>query len=113
MLSNQISLVTVPANILVAPVIAPITILGFLAAILAPAIPLLSTFLIGIATPFAHWIVFISNAMAATPVVSFNRSITFIFLIAILAYAFCKGKQFIIEFESLWLARKQLAGGQL
>jgi competence protein ComEC len=96
MLSNQISLVTVPANILVAPVIAPITILGFLAAILAPAIPLLSTFLIGIATPFAHWIVFISNAMAATPVVSFNRSITFIFLIAILAYAFWKGKQFLI-----------------
>lgn len=96
MLSNQISLVTVPANILVAPVIAPITILGFLAAISAPLVPLLSTLLIGIATPFAHWIVFISNVMAATPVLSFNRSITFIFLFAILAYGFWKNQWLLI-----------------
>ncbi|NBV92535.1 MAG: hypothetical protein EBR91_10245, partial [Flavobacteriia bacterium] len=36
LLSNQFSLATIPANILVAPVIAPITVLGFIAAILAP-----------------------------------------------------------------------------
>ena len=96
LLSNQLSLVTVPANILVAPVIAPITVLGFLAAILAPVIPPLSSLLIGIATPFAHWIVFISNAMLATPVVAFNRSITFMFLFATLAYGFWKGKRLLI-----------------
>ena len=96
LLSNQLSLVTVPANILVAPVIAPITVLGFLAAILAPVIPLLSSLLIGIATPFAHWIVFISSAMSATPVVAFNRSITFMFIFAILAYGVWRGKRLLI-----------------
>jgi competence protein ComEC len=39
LLSNQISLVSVPANILVAPVIAPITLLGFVAALSAPITP--------------------------------------------------------------------------
>jgi competence protein ComEC len=92
LLSNQLSLVTVPANILVAPVIAPITVLGFIAAILAPIIPFISSALIGIATPFAQWIVFISSALSSTPVLTFNRALTFIILFVILGYAFWRGK---------------------
>ncbi len=77
LLSNQISLVSVPANILVAPVIAPITLLGFVAAIFAPVTPFFSSFLLLLATPFAHWIVIISQLMADLPAISFNRSFVF------------------------------------
>ena len=78
LISGQLSLVTVPANILVAPVIAPITVLGFVSAILSPFVTTISQLLFTIATPFAAWIVFVSHLMADIPLISFNQSGLFI-----------------------------------
>lgn len=96
LLSNQLSLVTVLANILVAPVIAPITVVGFLAAILAPILPVLSALLISVATAFAHWIVLVSKWLAATPVLTFNRTFTFFILFGVLSFAVWRRAKFLI-----------------
>lgn len=93
LLSNQLSLVTVPANILVAPVIAPITLLGFVAAIFAPIAPILSSFLLLLITPLAHWIVMVSQTMANLPAISFNRAfIFFLLFFAIIVGLFSRRK---------------------
>ncbi|MEY4313953.1 MAG: hypothetical protein RIS93_533 [Actinomycetota bacterium] len=80
LLSSQLSLITVPANILVAPVIAPITVLGFIAAVFSPFIPTISTILLFIATLIANWIVTICQIMNSLPVITFNQSGFFIAL---------------------------------
>ncbi|MGI9195327.1 MAG: ComEC/Rec2 family competence protein, partial [Candidatus Nanopelagicus sp.] len=86
LLSNQISLVSVPANILVSPVIAPITLLGFVAAIFAPIAPFFSSLLLLLATPFANWIVIVSQSMANLPAISFDH--TFVFLLLFISAFF-------------------------
>ena len=85
LISSQLAIVSVPANILVAPVIAPITILGFIAAVFAPFIPLISSPLLFIATIFAQWIVWISKVMSEVPQITFNKSFLFILLFILLA----------------------------
>ena len=87
-LSGQFSLITVPANILVSPVIAPITVLGFIAALLSTLLPVLSSFLLAIAYPFAAWIVGVCNAGASFAVLQFSSvrffmAILFIFAVII------------------------------
>lgn len=90
LISGQLSLVTVPANILVAPVIAPITVLGFISAILSPFVTTVAQLLFTIATPFAAWIVFVSKLMADIPLISFNQSGVFICLFLIVFLAIIK-----------------------
>ena len=86
LLSSQFSLATIPANILVAPVIAPITILGFIAAILSPTAGFISNLLILIITPLASWIVWVCEQMNKFSVITFNYSGVFsvIFLILVI-----------------------------
>ncbi len=96
LLSNQISLVSVPANILVAPVIAPITLLGFVAAIFAPITPFFSSFLLLLATPFAHWIVIVSQSMANLPAISFNRSFVFFLIFVAVLFGLISGRKWVI-----------------
>ena len=86
LLSSQFSLATIPANILVAPVIAPITILGFIAAILSPIAGFISHFLILIISPLASWIVWVCEQMNKFSVITFNYSGVFsaIFLILVI-----------------------------
>jgi competence protein ComEC len=85
LLSNQFSLATIPANILVAPVIAPITVLGFIAAILSPVAGIISNFIISFVTPLASWIVWVCEQMNKFSVITFNKSgifsAAFLFLI--------------------------------
>jgi len=96
LLSNQISLVSVPANILVAPVIAPITLLGFVAAIFAPITPFFSSFLLLLATPFAHWIVIVSQSMANLPAISFNRSFVFFLIFVAVLFGLISSRKWVI-----------------
>jgi competence protein ComEC len=104
LISNQLSLVTVPANILVAPVIAPITLLGFVAAIIAPIAPFLSSFLLLIATPLAHWIVIISQSMANLPAISFNRTIMFFILFTAIIIGLISRRKWVIYLAILFLS---------
>jgi competence protein ComEC len=65
-LSGEVSILSVLFNVLVAPFVAPITILGFIA-VLALPIPFLSEFLLLIAKGFSQWIVFISGLTHHVP----------------------------------------------
>jgi len=98
LLSNQFSLATIPANILVAPVIAPITILGFIAAILSPVAGFISHFIILIITPFANWIVWVCEQMNKFSVITFNQSGIFSVIFLILVILFLTQKRIIAIF---------------
>jgi competence protein ComEC len=56
LLDPRLSLVAVPANILVAPAVAPVTLLGVLATVLSPVCPPLAELAATLATGFAWWI---------------------------------------------------------
>ncbi len=74
LLSNEISSATVPSNILVAPVIAPITVLGFLSAIITPLTSDIGQVLFNIASFLANYIVFTSDLMADFPSLYFSNT---------------------------------------
>ena len=98
LLSSQFSLATIPANILVAPVIAPITILGFIAAILSPTAGFISNLLILIITPLASWIVWVCEQMNTFSVITFNYSGVFSALFLILVILLLAKKRIIAIF---------------
>ena len=64
---NGISLVAVPANLLAAPAVAPVTILGLLAAIASPLSPPLAHVLAQCAEPPAAWIAWVAQQSAQLP----------------------------------------------
>ncbi len=73
-ISGLFSLVSIPANILAEPVVAPITIVGFIAAIISPLVPGLSHLLLVIIKPLAQIIVWISNFASGLPVLLLPKS---------------------------------------
>jgi competence protein ComEC len=73
-ISGIFSLVSIPANILAEPVVAPITIIGFIAAILSPLTPAISHLLLVLIKPLAQIIVWISNFASDLPVLLLPKS---------------------------------------
>lgn len=67
-ISGQFSLFSLPSNILVEPAIAPITIVGFAAALLAPLAPHLAYLLVASQRFFSEWICQIAHLGKAIPV---------------------------------------------
>jgi len=82
-LSGQLSLISILANVLASPVIAPITVIGFISAILASVTPFIATILICITLPLAKWIVWLCNTGSAFPVLQFSSFIFFIFILTL------------------------------
>lgn len=64
---DGLSLVSVPANLLVAPAVAPVTVLGLLAAIVGTFAPALATVLARCAEPFAAWIAWVAQTTSSWP----------------------------------------------
>lgn len=88
-LSGYIGPMTVIANLLVAPVVAPITVLGFIAALLAPIVPPMSSFLLFFVRIPAGWIAAVAHWSAHFPVIQLTTGLVgfimaLIFLIFIL-----------------------------
>lgn len=73
-LSNKFSPFSVIANLLTAVVIAPITVLGFMAAILAALLPAISSFIIWLISPLSSWIVLVANKFSKFPALEFENS---------------------------------------
>jgi competence protein ComEC len=67
-ISGYISPMSVLANLLAAPAVTPITIVGFIAALISPISPPVSSALIFLIKPFAAWIVWIARWFAQFPV---------------------------------------------
>ena len=91
-LSGQLSLITVPANILASPVIGPITVIGFVAAIFASILPKLSSILLLFTYPMAGWIVWLCNFGASFAVLKFSSILFFIALLSIFTALFLRKK---------------------
>lgn len=66
-MAGRVSLVTVVANVLAAPVVAVATVLGALAAATAPAAPALAELLVRLADPAVSWLVFVARQAASVP----------------------------------------------
>lgn len=83
-LSGQVAVLSILFNILVAPIVAPLTILGFIAVILLP-IPLISWFLLIIAELFARWIVLVSEFSHGTPSWGISAGLSATLIVAMVA----------------------------
>ncbi|CAM4060650.1 DNA internalization-related competence protein ComEC/Rec2 [Kibdelosporangium persicum] len=66
-MSGQVSLVAVGANLLAAPVVAPATVLGLLAALVAAPLPWLAEFFVWLAGPALFWMIQVGRHAAAIP----------------------------------------------
>ena len=88
LLSSEISLATIPANILVAPLIAPITILGFLSAVITPFFTSLGLALFLLASTLAKYIVFVCEVMSNFSTITFNNPIILISIFLLLLLIF-------------------------
>lgn len=66
-LSGEVSLVAVAANLVAAPVVAPATVLGVLAASVAPVHQGVAEFLVRVAGPEVDWLITVGRYAAAVP----------------------------------------------
>lgn len=66
-LGGQVSLVSVVANLLAAPAVAPATVLGVLAAVVSPVSPDAAQACAWLAGPAARWLVVVADRAAAVP----------------------------------------------
>jgi competence protein ComEC len=64
---DGLSLVAVPANLMAAPAVAPVTVLGLLAALVGTVAPPLATVLARCAEPFAAWIAWVAQTTSSWP----------------------------------------------
>ena len=73
-ISGMFSLVSIPANMIAEPVVAPITIIGFIAALISPFSQCVAHLLLLSIKPLAAIIVWISNSASSIPVLMLPRS---------------------------------------
>ncbi|MGQ0838061.1 ComEC/Rec2 family competence protein [Actinokineospora sp.] len=66
-MSGQVSLVAVVANLVAAPVVAPATVLGVLAALVMPVWPWLAEWLVRLAGPEVGWLITVGRQAADVP----------------------------------------------
>ncbi|PXY20413.1 competence protein ComEC [Prauserella coralliicola] len=66
-MAGEVSLVSVAANLLAAPVVAPVTVLGVLAAVLAGPWPAGAEVLVHVAGPGVSWLVLVGREAAGVP----------------------------------------------
>ena len=66
-LSGTVSLVSLPANLLAAPAVAPATVLGLVAALVVPVLPWAGDGLVWLAGWPVRWLVLVAERCAAVP----------------------------------------------
>lgn len=91
-LSGYISPMSIIANVLAAPVVAPITIVGFIAALISPFAPWLSHLLILCVKPLATWIVWVASWSAGFPVFTLNTGLYGFLIVVLLILAIYFGR---------------------
>jgi competence protein ComEC len=113
-LSGYLSPMSIIANILAAPVVAPITILGFIAALVSPFIPIVSILLIWLIRFPAGFIVNVAAYISDFPVLTIhNGVIGFSIVVAIVALLWLFKKSWkkssavvlILVFSLTWIQR--------
>ena len=104
-ISGYISPMSIVANLLAAPAVTPITIVGFIAALISPIAPPLSYLLIFIIKPFAAWISWVARWSAHFSVFTLRTGLYgFLISILLLALFFIGRRKFLAIFLILILA---------
>ena len=81
-ISGQLSLLSILANVLVAPAVAPITIVGFVSALISPALPSVSLLLLWLVKPLSAWVAWIASVISDYSVISLATGAKSFFLVA-------------------------------
>jgi competence protein ComEC len=96
-ISGQLSLMSIVANVLAAPAVAPITIVGFVAGLISPAFPALSELLLCCVKPLAAWVAWIASTISDYSVITFATGAKGFFIIAaVLALGYFLNRKVVI-----------------
>ena len=105
-LSGELSTGTVFFNLLVAPVIGPLTILAFVAAMIAIPFPTLAHIVLICAYPFARWIVSVAHLSASAPtIIAAPVTLVTAFLVLLLIFKRYGIQPIMLFCASLFLVR--------
>lgn len=85
-IAGYLSPMSILANLLAAPAVAPITIVGFIAALISPLLPQISVLLVTCVKPMAWWIASVADWAAGFRVITLSKGLMG-FLVAILVIA--------------------------
>ncbi len=91
-LSGEVSILSVLFNVIVAPVVAPITVTGFIAVLLLP-IPPLSWVLLLIAHWFSRWVVMVSEFSRSSPSWGISAGLFLLFLCTAALMIYFRGRK--------------------
>ncbi len=83
-ISGQLSFMSIVANVLAAPAVAPITVVAFIAALISPIFPPLALLLVTVVKPLAAWIAWVASIAAHFSVITFAKGASSFFFIALL-----------------------------
>ena len=96
-ISGQLSLMSIVANVLAAPAVAPITIVGCVAGLISPALPSLSELLLWCVKPLAAWVAWIASVISDYSVITFATGAKGFFIIAaVLALGYFFNRKVVI-----------------
>ena len=108
-LSGFLSPASLFANLFAAPAVAPITITGFIAALISPIAPQISTLLITCIKPLAIWIAWVADWAAGFRVLTLQKGLLGFLVIAIVIALFLMApKKFIVTVVVLILSLSYL-----
>jgi competence protein ComEC len=92
-ISGYLSPMSVIANLLAAPAVTPITIVGFIAALISPIAPSLSYLLIFLIKPCAAWIAWVARWCAQFPVFSLKSGLAGFLVVAVIIVCIFFGRR--------------------
>jgi competence protein ComEC len=96
-IAGYLSPMSIIANLLAAPAVAPITIVGFIAALISPLAPVLSTFLIFLIKPMAWWIATVADWASGFRVLTIEKGlIGFLAIVIVIALIFFAPRKLVI-----------------
>jgi len=115
-LSGYLSPASLLANLLAAPAVAPITIIGFIAGLISPFFPTLSRLLVTLVKPLANWIAGIAGWAAGFRVLTLQKGLLgFVVITLVIALILLAPKRLVATFLILTLSFSYLQrfpGGQ-
>ena len=96
-ISGQISPMSIVANILAAPAVAPVTIFGFIAGLISPFVPQVSGLLLWIVKPLAAWVAWIASVISDLPLITLaTGSKSFLVIAGVIALGFIFNRKIVI-----------------
>jgi competence protein ComEC len=96
-ISGQLSLLSIVANVLVAFAVAPITIVGFVAALISPVLPALSQLLLWCVKPLAAFVAWVASVISDYSVISLATGAKSFFLVAsVIALSYFLNRKIVI-----------------